>query len=59
MKKIYSIYLDVTMAGYLDVEAESAEEAETIAKETKFVPSDLRHFNHIATDVVEVEENDD
>ena len=54
MKK-YTVTIDVTMSGDIEIEANSKKEAKEIAKGRYFNPSDLRDFHEINTKVVEVQ----
>lgn len=55
--KQYRIQIDVTMSGDLYIEANSQEEAEKIAKEKHFTPSDLRWFHQLGeAGVYDIEE---
>lgn len=56
MKKTFSVNLDVTMNGNIYIEADSIEEAEKIAKEMRFTPSDLRNFHYFSTEIFDSEE---
>ena len=55
----YEVNVDVTMGGWLYVDAESKEEAERIAKEKLLVASDLRNFCHLSTEVIDVTDVDE
>lgn len=56
MIKTYTAKVDVTMSGWLDIEAESEQEAREIVKTQQIYPSDLRNFYHLKTDILEIEE---
>lgn len=51
----YTVTIDVTMSGDIEIEAKSKKEAKEIAKSRYFTPSDLRDFHEINTKVVEVQ----
>ena len=51
----YRVDCDVTFGGSFYVEANSEEEAQEIIKNKQVVPSDIRNFYHINTQVIEIE----
>lgn len=50
----YQVYVDITFSGTIEVKAKTKKEAKEIAKNLSFVASDVRHFSHIKTSVVEI-----
>ena len=54
----YLVHVDVTMSGYVEVEADTEECATEIAKGKSYTPSDLKNFYHVSNEIVEVERND-
>jgi len=54
MTKKFTVTVDVTMSGEIEIEAESKSQAKDLAKIKNFNPSDLRTFHHIKTKVVYV-----
>ena len=55
MKK-YSVHLDVTLSGYVEVEANNEEEARQIINNRTFQHYDLHNFYYFSKDIVDVEE---
>ena len=55
MKK-FTVQVDVTFSGDIEIEAKTKKEAREIARSRYFMPSDVRYFSHIKTSVVEVME---
>lgn len=52
----YQVSVDTRFSGTMYIEANSAKEAEQIARSKSLVPSDIKNFYHSKTTVVEVEE---
>ena len=57
MKK-YSVHLDVTLSGYVEVEANSEEEARRIIEARTYQHYDCRDFYYFSKDIVDIEEID-
>ena len=57
--KQFAVRVDVTMSGVFYVEAETEEDAENMAADMVITASDLRHFCHVGTEVLDVEESED
>lgn len=53
--KEFCVNCDVTFSGNFYVIADSEEEAEKKIKEKQVVPSDIRNFYHLNTQILEVE----
>lgn len=58
MKK-YCVTIDVKMSGDIYIEANSAAEAEKIAKERHFYPADLNNFHFLSSEVYDTTEEED
>ena len=56
MNKEFCVQADVTMSGYIYVEAENEEEAIKKVRAMNFVASDLRNFHWLNTEIVDVNE---
>ena len=52
MKK-FSVHLDVTLSGYVEVEANSVSEAEELVKNKVYNTSDIKYFYWLGNDIVE------
>ena len=52
--KNYHVYVDVTFSGTIEIKAKTKKEAKELAKSLHFVGSDVRHFSHIKTSVVDI-----
>lgn len=57
MKK-FSVHLDVTLSGYVEVEANSEEEARKIIEARTYQHYDCRDFYYLSKDIVDIEEVD-
>lgn len=55
MTKKYTVYVDMTFSGTMEIEANSISEAKRIAREKYLVPSDLNRYmpSHIRTRVTD------
>lgn len=49
----FTVQVDVTMGGYLDIDAQNEEEAKKKVHEIDFVSSDLRLFHWIGTEIID------
>ena len=56
MAKKYSVHLDVTLSGYIEVEASSEENARMLINNRTFQPYDVQNFYYFSKDIVDVEE---
>ena len=57
MKK-FSVHLDVTLSGYVEVEANSEEEARRIIEARTYQHYDCQDFYYFSKDIVDIEEVD-
>lgn len=55
MTKKYTVYVDMTFSGTMEIEADKISEAKAIAREKYLVPSDLNRYmpSHIRTRVTD------
>ena len=56
---IYQVQIDVTMTGEIYINAKNEREAQVKASNKYFVPSDLRNFRFLYSEVVEVQEDEE
>lgn len=54
---MYQVQVDVTMTGEIYIDAKNEREAQVKASNKYFVPSDLRNFRFLSSEVVEVQED--
>ena len=55
MKK-FLIQVDVTFSGNIEIEANTEAEAKALLKGETFVPSDIKNFWYLNSEVVDIEE---
>lgn len=56
MAKKYLIHLDVTLSGYVEVEASNEENAKMLISNKEFQPYDVKDFYYFSKDIVDIEE---
>ena len=55
-EKTYSLRIDVTFSGDIEIKAKNKKEAERIARDKYYLPCDIHNFSHIKTSIVRQEE---
>lgn len=51
-EKTYSLRIDVTFSGDIEIKAKTKKEAERIARDKYYLPCDIHNFSHIKTSIV-------
>ena len=51
-EKTYSLRIDVTFTGDIEIKAKTKKEAERIARDKYYLPCDIHNFSHIKTSIV-------